>query len=69
MNETRYGSRLAYALAEAAEGAGQKVSTLRRAINTTDGSVPQLRAKRGPRGAYIILRRDLETWLQQLPDA
>jgi|GEM_PF-2377654 len=58
-------------LVEASAETGLPLSMLRRAIHATDpeAPAPPLSAKRGPRGAYLILARDLEDWLERLPDA
>ena len=56
---------------EAAELTPWTVHVIRRAVNATDPNTfpPPLKAKRGPRGQHVILRRDLDAWLDSLPDA
>jgi hypothetical protein len=63
--------RLAYSVDEAAAVVGLSPRTLDRAITAGD-----LRCKRTaktkddePAGKKVILRRELEAWLEKLPDA
>lgn len=68
--------KLAYTLPEAVEVTPYSEATLRRAIRATSAVdkngqpifPPPLRAKKGGKG-FTILRRDLEAWLESLPDA
>ncbi|MGW8565705.1 hypothetical protein [Isoptericola sp. NPDC055881] len=64
-------SALAMTLAEAAALTPFSVDTLRRAIRETDPTAfpPPLRAKKDSRGRQIVLTRELERWLDSLPDA
>jgi hypothetical protein len=61
----------AFRLADAAARTPFSVPTLRRAIQATDPTAfpPPLRAKKDSKGRLIILPRDLEEWLDSLPDA
>lgn len=44
---------------------------IRDAIRSTDPSTfpPPLRAKRGPRGQYVVRDVDLVAWIESMPDA
>lgn len=68
--------KVAMNLEEAAAQTPFSAKTLRRAIQTTgvdkDGNPtfpPPLQAKRGSRGAFVVLADDLVRWLKNLPDA
>lgn len=63
--------KAALSLDEAAAETPFSSKTIRRAIHATDPKVfpPPLRAKRGSRGSYVVLRDDLLEWLRSLPDA
>lgn len=63
--------RKAHTVKEAAALTPFSEDTLARAIKATDPRAfpPPLRAKRDSRGRLIILDRDLDTWLESLPDA
>jgi hypothetical protein len=68
--------KAAMSLDEAAAQTPFSAKTLRRAIQTTgvDASgnptfPPPLPAKRGARGAYVVLAEDLQQWLRSLPAA
>lgn len=62
---------------EAAELTPWGADVIRRAVRATathdkDGNPifpPPLKAKRGPRGQFVILRDSLDAWLDSLPDA
>ncbi|MGN8245283.1 helix-turn-helix domain-containing protein [Cellulomonas soli] len=62
--------RRSYTLVEAATATGVSAATLRRAIHTSDYRYfpPPLRAKLAGR-KYLILVKDLDAWLESLPDA
>lgn len=61
--------RLAYTIEEAADAVRQSVSTIRRAIHTTDPDAfpPPLKAKRTTR-KYLIPADELARWVASLPD-
>jgi hypothetical protein len=66
--------KVAYTLAEAAEATGLSRATLHRAIHTTDprSFPPPMWAKRAGtdgRGKYLIPAKELERWVESLPDA
>ncbi|GGL27443.1 hypothetical protein H9L10_03705 [Phycicoccus endophyticus] len=47
------------------------VDTIRRAVRATDPDSfpPPLKAKRGPKGSYVIREQDFREWIDGLPDA
>ncbi|GEA84395.1 hypothetical protein CGE01nite_16460 [Cellulomonas gelida] len=63
-------SRMAYTISEAAELAGTSVSRIQKAIHGSEAAtgLPTLRARRLGR-RYAILAKDLEAWLESLPEA
>ena len=63
--------KAAMSLDEAAAETPFSSQTIRRAIQATNPVAfpPPLPAKRGSRGAYVVLRDDLLAWLRSLPDA
>lgn len=63
--------KAAMTLEEAAAQTPFSAKTLRRAIQATDPKAfpPPLPAKRGARGAYVVLAEDLLDWLRSLPPA
>jgi predicted DNA-binding transcriptional regulator AlpA len=68
---TALSERLALTVKEAASLTPFSEDTLDKAIRATDPTrfPPPLKAKRDSRGRRIILRRDLQAWLESLPDA
>ncbi|MFC8733135.1 hypothetical protein ACFT5B_11810 [Luteimicrobium sp. NPDC057192] len=62
---------LALTLKDAADLTPFSVDTIERAVKATDPKKfpPPLRAKRDSRGRRIVLLKDLEAWLDSLPDA
>lgn len=70
-------AKTALTVHDAAELTPWSVDTIRRAVRATSAVdkngmptfPPPLKAKRGPRGQVVILRRDLDAWLDSLPDA
>ena len=62
---------MALTLTEAEAVTPFSAKTLRRAIAETDPKAfpPPLRAKKDSRGRLIVLARELERWLDSLPDA
>lgn len=66
--------QLSYSLPEAAAKSGMSLSTIRRAVNTTDPRAypPPLKAKResdAKNAKKFVLHKDLEDWLDRYPDA
>ena len=64
-------AKIAYTVHEAAELTPWSHDVIRKAIRATDPTAfpPPLKAKRGPRGQYIIRPADLEAWLDSFEDA
>ena len=58
-------------LKEAAAETPYGEKTLRKAVHATDPAAfpPPLRAKAGPRGAFLITDRALREWIDSLADA
>jgi predicted DNA-binding transcriptional regulator AlpA len=61
-------------IADAAAYTAQSESTIRRAVHTTDPAAfpPPLKAKKQgthPKAPLQFLRRELDAWLEQFPDA
>ncbi len=65
------GRRLTYSVDEAAIAAGTSRARILQAIHAAERTpigVPRLRAKQMGR-RFVILAKDLEEWLESLPDA
>lgn len=65
-------ARVAYSVEEAATATSMSVSTIRRALRSTDPAAfpPPLRAKKaGLKGKLLIPATELSRWLESLPDA
>jgi predicted DNA-binding transcriptional regulator AlpA len=63
-----------FRIAGAVEYTGQSESTIRRAVHATDPTAfpPPLKAKKQgthPKAPLQFLRRELDAWLEQFPDA
>lgn len=64
-------NKLLLSLEEAAALTPYSVSTIRKAIRSTDPAAfpPPLKAKKDSKGKYAIRTADLESWIDELPDA
>ena len=64
-------AKLLLSLAEAAALTPYSETTLRRAVRATDPAAfpPPLKGKRDSKGKVTVLPRDLQAWVDSLPDA